>query len=203
MGYLDLWNISRDELNQLLDENPSLRGMVLGYVAELKLAQRIDRIPGMTRSIKYDDHDRTKKSDRLITYHGHDFHIEVKSLQTNSIQYIEPTTPGDKGYHKGTTQVDASDSRIVTFPNGETLKTTCLLVGDFDVLAVNIFAFMNEWQFLFAKNSDLPRSTYSKYSPYQRQYLLATSVPVTWPPTHPFYTDPLPLLEQIIQERIS
>ena len=42
-------------------------------------------------------------------------------------------------------QVDASDKREVTFPNGTTLATTCLLPGKFDILAVNLFEFVQEW----------------------------------------------------------
>ena len=75
-------------------------------------------------------------------------------------------------------------------------------MNEFDVLAVNLFAFLNEWYFVFAKNSELPRTRYNRYPSHLRQYLLATSVPVTWPPQPPFYIDPLPILDQIVQERI-
>lgn len=34
---LDRGNFTAEELTQLIDENLSLRGMVLGYLAELKL----------------------------------------------------------------------------------------------------------------------------------------------------------------------
>ena len=34
---LDRWNFTAEELTQLIDENLSLRGIVLGYLAELKL----------------------------------------------------------------------------------------------------------------------------------------------------------------------
>jgi len=91
--------------------------------------------------------------------------------------------------------------RNVTFPDGVTLSTTCLLAGDFDLLAVNLFGFENKWRFAFAKNNELPRSKYAKYRPYQRQYLLASLVTITWPLQHPFYEDPLPLLDEIVQER--
>jgi len=44
------WNTTPDELTRIVDENPSLRGMLIGYLAELKLEQlwlsrgRISRI---------------------------------------------------------------------------------------------------------------------------------------------------------------
>jgi len=202
-GALDLWDVSRDELNQLLEENPSLRGMLFGYVAELKLTQLLNSIPEITSSMKFDNHDRSKKYDRFIEYRGHSFRIESKSLQTNSIRYIQPDSPEQRGHYQGKTQVDASDRRNVALPNGETLATTCLLVGDFDLLAVNLFAFENKWRFAFAKNNELPRSNYKKYTSYQRQYLLATLVTVTWPPRPPLYEDPLPLLDEIFLERTT
>lgn len=34
---LERWDITVEELTQVVDQNPSLRGMLLGYLAELKL----------------------------------------------------------------------------------------------------------------------------------------------------------------------
>ena len=34
---LERWDITVEELTQVADQNPSLRGMLLGYLAELKL----------------------------------------------------------------------------------------------------------------------------------------------------------------------
>ena len=84
---LDRWSITPDELTTAIDENPSLRGMLLGYVAEYKLRRMwfIDR-PGVTLYVKHDDHDRKKKGDLVVTYRGRDFVIESKSLQTHSIR---------------------------------------------------------------------------------------------------------------------
>lgn len=91
----------------------------------------------------------------MVTYQGHRFVVESKSLHTHSIR-----KEGDVWLGKA--QCDASDRRSVTFADGSTLETTCLLAGEFDILAVNLFAFQDEWRFVFAKNSELPRSTYKK-----------------------------------------
>ena len=80
------------------------------------------------------------------------------------------------------------------------MNTTLLLRGEFDVLAVNLFAFEDQWQFLFARNSDLPTSTYRKYTEVQRQQLLASLVTVTLPAEPPFYTDLCQLLDEMIAE---
>jgi len=37
---MDEWKITADELTLLLQENPSLRGMLFGYVADLKLREK-------------------------------------------------------------------------------------------------------------------------------------------------------------------
>jgi hypothetical protein len=141
------------------------------------------------------------ESFKFILYREQNIRIEVKSLQTNSIRYIHSASSDSEGYQQAKVQVDASDRREVTFPNGETLSTTCLLVGDFDLLAVNLFAFENKWHFAFAKNDDLPRSKYKKYSEDQRQFLLASAVTITWPLRPPFYEDPLKLLDEIVLDR--
>ncbi len=97
----------------------------------------------------------------------------------------------------GKAQVDASDRRIVRFPDGTELNTTLLLRGEFNLLEVNCFAFGGKWRFIFAKNSDLPCSTFKKYTQAQMQGLIASLIPVTWPPMSPFTDDPFPLLDEL------
>lgn len=187
----------------LVEANPSLRGMMLGYVAELQLVKRFlslsDRI---TYSVKSDDHDRGNKGDRVITYKGERFIVEAKSLQTGTIRRGQKDAAGND-YSVAKAQVDASDCRPVAFPGGTTVTTTCLLAGEFDLLAVNCFAFEEKWNFVFAKNSDLPRTTHKKYTPAQQANLLATLVTVTWPPRPPFTDDPFGLLEELVAERAT
>ena len=191
---LKTWEITPEELTLLIIENPSLRGMLIGYIAELKFQEMWLAHSDITSFFKHDDHDRTRRGDRVIIYKGEEFIVEVKSLQTNSIKKID-------NIWIGKAQVDGSDKRDVKLADGTVLNTTLLLVNEFDLLAVNIFAFENEWRFVFAKNSDLPRSTYRGYTPVQRQSLLKSLIDVTWPPQSPFSADPYPLLEELYQER--
>lgn len=192
---LERWEISEEEFTELIDQNPSLRGMNLGYVAEKKFHDQFLNHPEITDSSKDDDHDRSRKGDRRIKYKGHEFIVEVKSLQTNLCQNLDNDT------WAGKSQVDGSDRRIITFKDGSELNTTLLLRGEFDLLAVNCFAFGEKWRFTFAKNSDLPTSSYKKYTEEQRRQLIASLVPVTWPPQAPFTDDPFTLLDELIQER--
>jgi len=192
---LERWDITVEELTEVIDQNPSLRGMILGYLAELKLEKLWLSGEEVSDVTKHDDHDRKKKGDRVVRYKGHDFIFESKSLQTSTIRKTEDGWIGKA-------QVDASDRRELVLPDGSRITTTCLLRGEFDILAVNIFAFENKWRFVFAKNSDLLPSNYSKYTEYQRQQLLATLVEVRWPPKPPFSEEPFTLMNEIIQERI-
>jgi len=189
---LERWSITDRQLTQLVDENPSLRGIMLGYVAEHKFQELIERHPEVSRSKKYDDHDRDRKSDRVVTFAGKEFSIEVKSLQTNSIKH-------DGKRWTGKAQVDGSDRRIVKFRDGSELNTTLLLRGQFDILAVNCFAFQQRWDFAFALNEDLPTSRFKKYTVGQQQQLIASLIEVAWPPEPPFVTDPTPLLQRLLR----
>jgi len=191
---LQQWDITPEDLTTIVQLNPSLRGILFGYVAELKFEQLWLQHPDISTFHKHDDHSRKGKGDRVITYKGELFIIEVKSLQTNSIRH---STDG----WIARAQVDASDRRSVTFSDGSRVETTCLLAGEFDVLAVNIFAIANEWRFVFAKNRELPRTTYKNYSPLQQQELLDTLVTITYPPKPPFYENPYDVLDDLLRER--
>jgi len=168
--------------------------MLLGYFAEYKLRRMwFENHPDVSKYLKYDNHDREKKGDLLIVYKGREFVIECKSLQTNSIKR-------EAGQWTGKAQCDASDRRTVTLKDGSTLETTCLLVGEFDLLAVNLFAFEEKWRFVFVKNSELPRSRYRKYTEAQRKELLASLVTVSWLPEAPFRDEPFSHLDELLSE---
>lgn len=196
MGLLEQWGITPSELNEILASRPSLRGILIGFIAEYKLSQKWFTDPRIDKLIRYDNHDRTRAGDFGFLYKGLPISIQVKSLQANSVRRTEA------GYI-GTFQCDASDRRPVRLPNGQVVETTCLVVGGFDLLAVNLFEFGHEWRFAFAKNSDLPRTKSSKYIPEQRQYLLATSIRIAWPLQPPFCEEPFAVLDTIVGERVT
>ncbi len=198
MTILEEWDITVEQLTNLLNENPSLKGMLLGYTAELKLKEIITLLPEVSFITKFDDHNRKKKGDLYIVYHGKAFNIESKSLQSSMIKY-----DSENDLWQGKAQVDASDRRTVQLPSGQELETTLLLYGEFDVLAVNCYAFENKWQFVFARNSDLPHSSYKKYSEEARKSLIASLIPVSLPPEPPFYSDLQILLNEMLEEGLG
>jgi hypothetical protein len=196
MGVLKEWGFSFNELDEIVTNNPSLRGMLHGYVAESVFQRQwLNNNPHITDIKRWDNHNRDKKGDITFTYKKRDFIIEVKSLQTNKIKQTGPNR------YRGKAQCDASDKRQITLPNGDTLSTTCLQVGEFDVLAVNLFEFGKQWRFAFAINQELPRSRYKKYTQEQRDYLLMTLIDITWPPEPPFEADLFVILDKIIKMR--
>lgn len=87
---LDEWGIDADYLTEVVRDNPSLRGMILGYITERKLKDIFLSYNRTENHKKYDDHDRNKKGDLTLFYKGEEIIIEVKSLQTNSIHILDP-----------------------------------------------------------------------------------------------------------------
>jgi hypothetical protein len=198
--FFEQWDASEEEFNRVLTRNPSIRGMVHGYLAEEKVKNMYFDDPDVTNIRSPDDHDRNKKADWIFDYRGERVYCEVKSLQSNHVERID-TEEGTKW--KGKFQCDASDRRPVTLPNGEGLETTCLVVDEFDLLAVNLFEFGKEWRFAFAKNEDLPRTPYSGYDEEVRKHLLKGTMEIQLPfeEDSPFEKEPWELLEETVRGR--
>jgi len=169
---------------------------LFGFVAEYKLTKMFFTDPRIQSLRRYDDHDRTRPGDFGFIYRGMPVNLSVKSLQTAKVKLVADV-------YQGSCQCDASDRRKVTLPDGTELVTTNLVVGGFDLLAVNIFYFGDTWRFAFAKNVDLPRSRGRKYTDDQRKYLLATGIPLTWPLQAPFRDEPFSLLDEIVAQRVG
>jgi len=88
----------------------------------------------------------------------------------------------------------------VKFPDGSVLETTTLLFGEFDVLAAGLFMFRGKWDFAFALNRDLPKSSNPAYSEYQRERLITSMIDITWPVQQPFTLDLYELLDKLAVE---
>ena len=221
------WGISEKYLSDVVNDNPSVKGMIVGYIAERKLRDLLGNDPRVTGLRKDDDHDRTKKGDVTFTYRGQEFKVESKALQTTKM-FVFDSESGEwvKNIHRrngrntenplyqvvrgrgiatsqyrGEVQCDASDRREVVLPNGMRVNTTSLVVGEFDLLAAGLFAFRNSWDFAFCLNRDLPRTESRNYPEEAHQFLLKTLVPVSWPIQAPFVSDPFILLDKLVSER--
>jgi hypothetical protein len=164
-----------ERILQVLEETPSVRGMVYGNFAEAMFVDELISvgIPIEDQS-RDDDHAKTK-SDRTFVSSGRTYTVQLKSMQTNSIRQLSDGTFSAK------IQCDASDRRPIVLPNGRKIETTCYQAGEFDILAVPLQPFLGTWRYAFRMNASLPRSRYRGYDDDIRKYLLATLVPITWP----------------------
>lgn len=202
-------DITLEELEDMNENNGSLRGVIVGYLAEKKLRQLLEQDDRITIKGKPDDHDRNIKCDLIVEYKGREFRFESKSLQSTLIK----PSKNPKYVYTAKVQCDASDCRAITLPNGETVETTCLQYGDFDILAVNMYMFNHEWEFAFTLNEDIPHSDFKGgrkkkngtitpiISDDSLQYLMKTTVDITYPIDTPFVSDPIVLLDELIKRR--
>lgn len=198
VDYWNVWGLDVDEFNDIINANENAYSGICGYVAEVRAREQFfDTNEYISNLSSPRDHDRSEKGDIVFDYKGEEIRIEVKSLNTQDGDItIEQDIDGDNVY-KGTAQVMASDNREITLRNGKTRTTSLLEVGEFDVLAVNMFEYFEGWQFMFIKNEDLPRSSSS-------ERLLKSNPDATYPPDRselPYSEDPFELIEETISSR--
>jgi hypothetical protein len=172
-----------------------MRGLMFGYVAEYKLKKLWLQKPQITNLTRPRAHDRKAKGDFRFNYRAREVTVEVKSLDTPKVKL-------EGGVYEGTFQCNASDAREVVLPNRQRVTTNCLVVGEFDILGVCLFAFGNEWKFAFAKNDDLPRTTWRNYSPAVQKYLLKSAMKISWPLQAPYAADLFPVLDRLVAKRM-
>lgn len=186
-------SVTPEELVEAIKRAPSLRGMILGYIAEEMFEKHVlHKIRGASDVRKHDDHDRSvNKSDRDFVYRGRRYSIQLKSIQTNSIKYRS-----DSGRLEADVQNDGSDRRTVHLPNGHSLETTNYVIGDYDILAVPLFPFTGNWTFAYKRNRDCRLTTSSKYAEGDRKYLLSTMERISYPLSSDWTDDLLTLLDR-------
>lgn len=194
--------IPPEDLVASIKRAPSLRGMILGYIAELMFEKYVPRTYPVILSddiAHHDDHDRTaNKSDRTITFRGRRYGVQLKSIQTNSIGREIAT-----GKLIADVQNDASDRRAVLLSDGSRLETTCYVRDEYDVLAVPLFPLTGEWNFAYKRNKDCRTCTSRKYSEFQATHLLATTERLCWPLGDDWTTNLLDLLDDQIGSPIG
>lgn len=190
-------SVPPEDLIASIKRAPSLRGMILGYIAEEMFEKYVPERYGFIGSediATHDDHDRRfNKSDRTIRVNDRLYRIQLKSVQTNSIKRNLET-----GLLQADVQNDASDSRAVALPNGNRVITTCYVRGDYDILAVPLFPFTGEWSYAYKRNIDCRQTTSKKYMSEDSEYLLATTEVITWPLTDAWHMDLSELLDNKI-----
>jgi len=190
-------SVSPEDLVTSIKRAPSLRGMILGYIAEEMFEKYVPQTYDFINSNDieaHDDHDRRfNKSDRTIRVNQRLYRIQLKSIQTNSIKRNMET-----GLLQADVQNDASDSRSILLPTGNNVITTCYAKGDYDILAVPLFPFTGEWVYAYKRNIDCRPTTSKKYSTEDSEYLLSTTEIITWPLTEEWHSNLSDLLDDKI-----
>jgi hypothetical protein len=182
--------LPKSQLCNLIKSNPCLRGMVCGYISELKFREFAENKSGASGVYKPDDHDREQnKADLVLEWNGRRVSLQSKSIQTDSIRW-------EDGRYRAIVQNDASDKRDIALPNGDKISTTNYQVGEYDILVVPLYPLSNEWNFAFKLNYNCRRTKSKKYSEEHRDYLIATTEHITYPLGEGWH----PTLEDAIQE---
>lgn len=152
-------NLTVSQLTDLLEENPSLRGMCMGYAVEYHVREQLLQEDVVNSVNKQRDHDRESKYDFLVDTIAGDIRIEVKMLRPNDIVRMS------KSYSS------------VTHPEGieEVIDTFDILKSTFDVLAV-----VNPTTFeaYYILSSDLPDSTARTVPEEYRHMFCKTAFPL-------------------------
>jgi len=145
-----LSGFSMEDIQEMIDENSSLRGFLQGYLAERALKKQILEIPGVSSVTKIPDRD-AEKGDFKVVFRGVPITIECKSVMTSTVKEDVLTQTW-----QGSVLVKNTDKREVTVDGIGTFQTTKLTRGQFDILAICCFAVSGEWDFLFIENRFIP-----------------------------------------------
>lgn len=208
--YWNDWKLDPEEFNRIIHKNSNALSAIYGYVAEERLREEsLENDDRVTNIRSPADQDSADKGDWAFQWKGEPMKIEVKSLQTHTIEEVDSnqtklTDDGQEpiqykaGFHlKGT-----SDQRKITH-EGKEYNTTLMNVEDTDVdiMAVNLYKIKDEWDFAFLKVEDLPRSKGSSYPDSLRQKLARSQIKLTIPLQDPFTKDLYGLMDEILEER--
>lgn len=139
-----------NDLQEMIDENPSLRGYIQGYLAERALKTQLLNIAGVSAVRKIPDM-APEKGDFEVIYKNVPLTIECKSVKTGSVKEDVLTQSW-----MGTVGVCNTDKREITIEGFGNISTSKLIRGQFDILAISCFAVNGEWSFMFIENRFLP-----------------------------------------------
>jgi hypothetical protein len=208
--YWNDWQLSPEEFNRIIHKNSNALSAIYGYVAEERLREMFLEDDDRVENIRSpDDQDVGDKGDWAFQWRREPMKIEVKSLQTHTIEKINPdqqTFDSDEipvQYRAGFHLKGSSDQRVEMY-NGEEYQTTLMNVekSDVDIMAINLYKIMDEWNFAFLKVEDLPRSK-GNYPDGLREQLARSQIRLTIPLQEPFRDDLYGLMDEVLEERDS
>lgn len=145
-----LQGFSISDVEEMISENPSLRGYLHGYLAERVLKKKLEAVPGVTSVAKIPD-SVPEKGDFRVIYNSTPITIEVKSIATESVRENLLTQTW-----QGLVKIKNTDKRDIEVDGIGVISSSKLLKGQFDILAICCFAVSGEWDFVFIENKYIP-----------------------------------------------
>lgn len=142
-----LKGIALSDIEKLAASNPSLRGYLQGYLAEMFLQKQLEATPGISNVVKINDQNTSVRGDFKFLYGGKEFSVECKSFSERGFRF----TPLEGGWYS---TVNLKRSGAVQ-EEGKA-RSVNVKRGEFDVLAISTFNVTGTWEFLFIHNRFLP-----------------------------------------------
>lgn len=148
-----LSQFTNEELENVIRDNPSLRGYLQGYLAEVALMKYLVTLEGVSSVTKIPDQHKDK-GDIRVTYKDQKVTIEVKSIASNSVRedVLNDTW-------EGKVQIKNTDKRKVEVEGIGIISSSSIIKGQFDILAVSCYAVSGQWDFLYMGNEYLPEKS--------------------------------------------
>jgi len=192
---LEELGISETDFSKLVTHNNSLKGIISGYVSEWHFEKTLDSYPLIQSHYKPDDHDKTKKGDRIVHYRDQDISIEVRAIVTKSIKKYSNLF-GNTVW-KGEFKTCCARTRKITFSDGSEQFTCNNPRNLVDIYCVCAYPCTKKWDFMYCLNTDIPScSSCKKFTQLQKEEVLQPIMQVSWPPTGVFTTDLNVVLEK-------
>lgn len=145
-------SIDRSDLISIIDNNPSLRGYLQGYIAESKLQFYLSSLPEVSNVYKIADH-HERKGDFAFTFQGREWTVELKSASTSRIKedHLE-------GGISGSVRLKNPSSKLLFSTQDGEVRASNLKRGSFDILAISMVSMTGEWSFKFIANEKIKSS---------------------------------------------
>jgi hypothetical protein len=186
---------SFEDVLRMVLKHKGVRSMVLGHASEEVLYNYLKSLPYLTEVVC----PLYRQGDFKVWYRGEPYLIEAKSIQKKSVRYY------DDGTWSGWARYAHAGLCWQPLPTGEDVLTSAYPADRCDIGAINLYNATKRHEFVFVRESDLPRmqSQHNKqYRKDQVNLLTAGRVNIDSNLGPPFTRDLKELLERLHQERM-
>lgn len=183
-----LTGFTLQDLQDLIDANPYLRGYLQGYLAESVLTKQLLQVPGVESVDKIPDVS-DQWGDLLVVYHGVEVSVECKSLSSGVLR--EDTL---NMAWEASVLCKNTDKRVVYVEGLGEVQSVNLHKGGFDILAICTYPVTGQWEFLFLENRMLPE-------PDDKPGFIKSRFTINTATTPGLTDDPSKILTEVIRQK--